>query len=118
MAGERRRPEVRGVDVDAETRCVHYRSAVDIVAIKMKCCGFYYACKDCHAALAGHDILVWRREEFDAKAILCGACGRELSIREYLRCGARCPACGTGFNPGCEKHWRFYFDEEEKPDSA
>src|SRR5712664_59058 len=43
-------PEVRGVEVDAQTRCVHYRSTVDIVAIKMRCCGVYYACKDCHIA--------------------------------------------------------------------
>ena len=111
MARERRRPEVRGVEVDAETRCAHYRSAVDIVAIKMKCCGVYYACRDCHVTLAGHEIAVWRHEEFAAKAILCGACGTELAIREYLGCGARCPSCGAGFNPGCEKHWHFYFEE-------
>ena len=42
--------------MDAETRCVHYRSALDIIAIKMACCGVYYACKDCHAALADHEI--------------------------------------------------------------
>jgi uncharacterized CHY-type Zn-finger protein len=108
---ERRWPEVRGVEVDGETRCSHYRSAVDIVAIKMKCCGVYYSCKDCHEALAGHAIVVWPHGEFDAKAILCGACRTELTIREYLHCEARCPACGAGFNPGCEKHWRFYFEE-------
>ena len=52
-------PEVRGINVDAQTRCVHYRSDLDIVAIKMRCCGVYWACKDCHIALAGHAIAVW-----------------------------------------------------------
>src|SRR5712672_257392 len=56
-------PEVRGVELDAETRCVHYRSVLDIVAIKMACCGVYWACKDCHEALAGHAIAVWGRGE-------------------------------------------------------
>ena len=114
----RRRPEVRGLDVDAQTRCAHYRSPVDIVAIKMKCCGVYYACKDCHVALAGHAIAVWPREEFDAKAILCGQCGAELTISEYLQCEARCPDCGAEFNPGCRRHHHFYFEEEEQAESA
>jgi uncharacterized CHY-type Zn-finger protein len=112
MAGERRRLEVRGMEVDAQTRCAHYRSAVDIVAIKMKCCGVYYACKDCHVAVAGHAIVVWPREEFDAKAILCGACGVELTISEYLGCEGRCPGCGAGFNAECRGHWGFYFEGE------
>ena len=54
-------PEICGMEVDAQTRCVHWRSAVDIVAIKMACCGVYWACKDCHEALAGHAIAVWGR---------------------------------------------------------
>ena len=46
--------EVKGVEVDDESRCAHYHSERDIIAIKMKCCGEYYACKDCHDELAGH----------------------------------------------------------------
>jgi len=103
--------EVRGVDVDSATRCVHWRSAVDIVAIKMACCGVYWACKDCHEELAGHAIAVWGRGEWDARAVLCGACGLEMTIREYMKSEARCPGCGAGFNPGCSKHYRFYFEE-------
>ena len=56
--------EVLGVDLDAQTRCVRYHSAVDIVAIKMRCCGMYWACKDCHEALAGHAVQVaWRTNQ-------------------------------------------------------
>jgi uncharacterized CHY-type Zn-finger protein len=111
----KRSAEVRGIDVDAQTRCAHWHSAVDIVAIKTACCGVYWACKDCHEALAGHAIAVWPRREWDARAVLCGACGAEMTIREYWECESRCPGCGAGFNPGCRKHWHFYFKLEENP---
>ena len=45
---------VKGVDLDPETRCRHYHGPTDVVALKFKCCGEYYACKDCHAELADH----------------------------------------------------------------
>jgi uncharacterized CHY-type Zn-finger protein len=105
-----RRPEVMGIDVDGETRCAHWRSTLDIVAIRMRCCGEYYACKDCHEALADHPIEVWPRAEWSERAILCGACGAELSIGVYLSGDNRCPACGAGFNPGCRRHHHFYFE--------
>lgn len=101
---------MRGLEVDAQTRCVHYRSALDIVAIKTRCCGVYYACKDCHVALAGHDLVVWPRAEWDEKAVFCGACGVEMTIREYRQSAARCPACAAEFNPRCKGHWHFYFE--------
>jgi uncharacterized CHY-type Zn-finger protein len=109
-----RNTEVRGVEVDAETRCVHWRSREDIVAIKMACCGEYWSCKDCHAALAGHAIAVWPRAEWDARAVLCGACRVEMTIREYMECESRCPACGAAFNPMCRGHWQFYFEVGRK----
>jgi hypothetical protein len=52
-------PEVRGVNLDPRTRCEHYHGPTDIIAIKMKCCGVYYACKDCHDALTDHQREVW-----------------------------------------------------------
>ncbi|HEY4943853.1 MAG TPA: GNAT family N-acetyltransferase [Rhizomicrobium sp.] len=104
------RPDVRGLELDGETRCAHWRSALDIIAIKMKCCGVYYACKDCHAALAGHATQVWPRGEWGEKAVLCGACGTELSIRQYLDCADTCPSCGAQFNPSCRNHHPFYFE--------
>jgi uncharacterized CHY-type Zn-finger protein len=109
--GAKQAPAVRGVNLDAQTRCVHYHSAADIVAIKMKCCGVYYACKDCHTELAGHAIAVWPRSEWEQRAVLCGACGAELTIREYLQSKSRCPAGSAVFNPGCRKHHHFYFEE-------
>lgn len=101
---------VRGVGLDSRTRCVHYHSALDIIAIRMKCCDTYYACKDCHDALADHAIKVWPRAEWDQLAVLCGACGTELTIAAYMTSGNQCPACGAQFNPGCQKHYSFYFE--------
>ncbi|HXQ09443.1 MAG TPA: CHY zinc finger protein [Caulobacteraceae bacterium] len=105
------RPIVHGLNLDAETRCAHWASSLDIVAIKMRCCGVYYACKDCHAAMAGHPITLWPRASWNESAILCGACGAELSINAYMRSGDRCPACTAPFNPGCRTHYHFYFEE-------
>ncbi len=103
------RPEIRGVDLDTQTRCAHYRTALDIVAIKMKCCAAYYACKECHEALADHLIEVWPQVEWTRPAVLCGACGYQMTINEYMASGDRCPHCYAPFNPGCRKHYQYYF---------
>jgi uncharacterized CHY-type Zn-finger protein len=103
------RPKVRGLSLDPQTRCSHYHTPTDIIAIKMKCCGIYYACKDCHTLLAGHRIQVWPHSEWHEPAILCGACGTELSIHAYLHSDSRCPACHSPFNPACRNHHHFYF---------
>jgi uncharacterized CHY-type Zn-finger protein len=106
------RPPVRGLALDPQTRCAHWASPLDVIAIKMRCCETYYACFDCHAALAGHKAAVWPRAEWAEPAILCGACGAELSVHAYLACDSRCPSCGAGFNPGCHKHRHLYFATE------
>lgn len=103
---------VLGLEVDPQARCAHYHAAEDIVAIKMRCCGVYYACKDCHIALAAHPIMVWPRSEWDQHAILCGRCKTQLTIREYLLSDARCPACRAAFNPRCRAHHHFYFEDQ------
>ena len=105
--------DIRGVDLDPQTRCAHYHSALDIIAIKMKCCGVYFACKDCHVELAGHEIVVWPRTEWQRHAVLCGACKRELTIHEYLQSNSRCPNCAALFNPECANHHHFYFEPDE-----
>jgi len=104
------KPVVSGVDVDSETRCGHWNTELDIIAIKFKCCGRWYPCFECHAELAGHEPAVWPNEEFDEKAILCGACGHQLTINEYMNCRSICPACNAPFNPGCANHYHLYFE--------
>ena len=103
------RPFVEGVLLDPQTRCAHWRSPLDIIAIKMRCCGTYYACRQCHDELAGHAAAVWPMAAWDARAILCGACDGELSVRQYMACENTCPACGANFNPGCRTHYHLYF---------
>jgi len=104
------RPEVHGRALDAETRCAHWHGPLDIIAIRFPCCGKFYACHACHTELETHPPERWPRERFDAPAVLCGACGHVLTIREYLDSGHRCPACGRGFNPRCELHHGLYFE--------
>jgi uncharacterized CHY-type Zn-finger protein len=101
--------DVRGLDLDPQTRCGHYRGPTDIIAIKFKCCGTYYACKDCHVALADHAIEVWPASEWQDIAVRCGACAAELTIAQYLNSGAQCPECHASFNPRCRLHHHFYF---------
>ena len=103
-------PEVRGLELDPQSRCAHWHSPLDIVALKMRCCCVYYACRACHDALADHPAQLWPLAERDASAVLCGACQAELSIAAYLACDDACPACAAPFNPGCKLHRHLYFE--------
>jgi len=101
---------VLGVDVDPQTRCVHYHSERDIIAIKFKCCGEWFSCHQCHTELSGHAAQVWPKQEFGERAVLCGNCGQQLTIGEYLQSESICPRCGHEFNPGCARHHHLYFE--------
>ncbi|WP_207896674.1 CHY zinc finger protein [Flaviaesturariibacter flavus] len=103
-------PEIKGFPVDGQTRCIHYHSERDIIAIRFKCCDEYYPCIHCHEEAAGHAVERWPESERNRKAILCGACKTELSIHEYFGCNYHCPHCGAAFNPGCRNHNHFYFE--------
>src|SRR5436305_737384 len=101
---------VHGIDTDAQTRCAHWHSPLDIIAIKFKCCGEWYSCYECHKAIAGHDPTAWHSEEFGEGAILCGACQSQLTINEYLTSASEWPRCSAKFNPGCARHYDLYFE--------
>lgn len=102
---------VHGVRLDAETRCSHWNSALDIVAIKFKCCGEFYACFECHRELTDHEAKVWPASEFEEQALLCGTCGFRLTICDYLALGSSaCPKCESEFNAGCSRHRHLYFE--------
>ena len=107
-------PPVRGLDLDPQTRCRHWHEARDVVAIKMLCCGDYWACIDCHRELADHAART-RPADDATPAVLCGACGHEMTARQYLDCGDACPRCGHGFNPGCRLHRHLYFAVPASP---
>ncbi|MCY3819853.1 MAG: CHY zinc finger protein [Gammaproteobacteria bacterium] len=99
-----------GIDVDASGRCAHWRGPNDIVALRMKCCGRWVACFDCHEAFADHPAQVWPVDCRDEEAVLCGFCGAHLRIAEYLDSGSHCPRCAAPFNPGCAHHHHLYFE--------
>lgn len=102
--------EVKGKLVDNETRCEHYHSPLDVIAIKFKCCGDYYPCYECHEEIANHKATVWKKEERNTKAIFCGVCKTELTIQQYFDSKNQCPNCGVSFNPNCERHYGLYFE--------
>ena len=101
---------LQGVEVDSKTRCLHYHTERDIIAIKFKCCQTYYPCHLCHEETGGHEPILWPKEEWNTKAILCGECKSELTISEYMKCQSVCPYCEASFNPGCQNHYHLYFE--------
>ena len=101
---------VKGNLLDEHTRCLHYHSSKDIVAIRMKCCNEYYACIHCHTEQAGHVAAVWPMKEFGTNAVLCGECYQEMTIFGYLKSENQCPFCKAEFNPGCSNHYHYYFE--------
>ncbi len=101
---------VYGVGLDQHGRCQHYHTERDIVAIKFACCNKYWACYQCHQALADHPAQPWPKERCHENAILCGVCGTEHAVDVYLASQFKCPACLKPFNPGCARHYHLYFE--------
>lgn len=113
-------PIIRGKTVDEESRCVHYHSELDVVAIKFRCCGEFYPCYRCHAESTDHPIEVWPAGSGSEPALRCGVCRRTIRIDAYLaghsgstgpdqRHSNSCPYCSAPFNPGCAAHDELYF---------
>jgi uncharacterized CHY-type Zn-finger protein len=100
--------KIYGKPVDAHTRCVHYRTRKDVIAIKFNCCGHYYPCFRCHEECADHPAKVWPKDQWQERAILCGVCRTELTIADY-RVSLRCPSCSVEFNEACSNHAHLYF---------
>ncbi|MDN5825451.1 MAG: CHY zinc finger protein, partial [Micrococcaceae bacterium] len=77
------RPRVLGHVIDAQTRCTHYSTVLDVIAIRFYCCGEYYPCRLCHDQVpAQHKARRWPVAEHDARAVMCGVCDHQLGIIE------------------------------------
>lgn len=100
--------QVYGKLVDDETRCIHYHSEKDIVALKCAKCLKFYPCYQCHNECEDHHFQAWEKTDFEYPAVLCGHCRKLLSIHQYLH-SADCPYCHHSFNPNCAKHYDLYF---------
>ncbi|PSP75020.1 hypothetical protein BRC86_04575 [Halobacteriales archaeon QS_3_64_16] len=105
---------VRGIAVDSETRCSHYRTDWDVIAITLPCCETFFPCFECHETYCEHEAERWPPDRFDERAILCGVCDSVLAIETYLASEHRCPHCEAAFNPGCTNHWDRYFRVESE----
>lgn len=99
---------LRGIAVDAGTRCVHYDGPTDVIALRFACCDAFYPCRRCHDQAADHRAEVWPRVRFFEPSVLCGVCRTTLTWPAYLAAEHTCPACGAAFNPGCAAHADHY----------
>lgn len=98
--------------LDKNTRCLHYHSEIDIIAIKFKCCGYYFSCFKCHDLFRNYSINhpVEKFSKLDyGKVVLCGNCYSELTFDDYSK-NHRCTICNSQFNPKCSLHYGLYFD--------
>jgi uncharacterized CHY-type Zn-finger protein len=109
---------VRGVGIGPETRCAHYGTERDVVALRFACCEAFYPCIRCHEAVVDHPAERLPVES-GASAVLCGVCGAELTPEEFVTRDPDdeaenhdCPGCGAAFNPGCADHYERYFTFE------
>ncbi|SDH44199.1 CHY zinc finger protein [Alteribacillus bidgolensis] len=100
---------VKGARPDKQSRCAHYHKKEDIIAIQFFCCGDFFCCYKCHEQICDHPPLQWPKDQWNQKAILCGACGYKLTIQEYLQCNYSCPVCKALYNPACQHHYHLYF---------
>lgn len=100
--------QIYGKTIDDQTRCVHYATPVDVIAIKFACCLRYYPCHLCHAETADHSAVQWPLDKRSERAVLCGVCRAELTIDEYLAV-EECPYCQAAFNERCRLHTHLYF---------
>lgn len=100
---------VHGRTIDDQTRCVHYGTVLDVIALRFVCCGRFYPCHLCHEEAAGHPALPWPHDRRDEGVVLCGVCGAQLGVDEY-RAVTACPTCDAPFNPGCHLHDALYFE--------
>ena len=102
--------EVEGPVIDGESRCVHYHGEKDRIAIRFRCCGRWFPCHACHEESGCGHHAVWPSDRFGEEAVLCGSCGRRMTVRGYLEGDSSCPGCGASFNAGCKLHRRLYFE--------
>ncbi|MGT2908167.1 CHY zinc finger protein [Streptococcus dentiloxodontae] len=99
---------IYGLLVDRQSRCQHYQTDLDIVALKCFGCQRYYACYLCHDTLENHSYQAYPSSYSRDKAVVCGVCYYEMTIEHYQKSKA-CPNCQSRFNPNCAKHRNIYF---------
>ena len=103
--------KIYGLLVDNQSRCQHYHTELDIVALKCFDCLKYYACYQCHDRLGGtHSFRAYPCHLKQDKVLICGVYQHEMVIDEYQE-AIVCPNCHSAFNLACSKHYDIYFEK-------
>lgn len=102
--------DVYGDVLDAETRCLHYHSELDVIALRCFACRRYYPCYHCHDKYEDHAYLAYP-SQLDHPIVLCGVCHQEMTVGDYRAGEGHCPNCQVSFNPGCYRHEDIYFKD-------
>ena len=84
--GKQENIKIHGIGLDKAGRCTHYHTQLDIAALLCAKCRKYYACYSCHDELEDHSFVATTPEE--AYPVLCGNCGRKLTLQEYKKAAA------------------------------
>lgn len=84
--GKQENIKIHGIGLDKAGRCTHYHTQLDIAALLCAKCRKYYACYSCHDELEDHSFMATTPEE--AYPVLCGNCGRKLTLQEYKKAAA------------------------------
>ena len=116
LPGSDGEPAIEGVGLTrfAASRCAHWHSELDVLALQSSCCGKFYACASCHDECEDHPLQPWPADTpLDTEAQMCGVCRQRISILAYIN-GPDPPACPNPqcrapMNPGCKLHWPLYF---------
>ncbi len=98
----------KGIALDENSRCQHYHSEQDIIALKCASCQSYYACYKCHDAMENHNFKATSSDE--TYPVICGVCQTHLIFTGYK--SGSCPHCRSAFNPNCQLHDHIYFSKE------
>ena len=78
--------KIHGIGLDKAGRCTHYHTQLDIAALLCAKCRKYYACYSCHDELEDHPFAPTTPEE--AYPVLCGNCGRKLTLQDTKKAAA------------------------------
>ncbi|KRL43329.1 CHY zinc finger protein [Lacticaseibacillus manihotivorans] len=98
------KPKIYGQQLDVASRCRHYHSDLDVVALWCGQCQKFWACYEFHDAMGDHEFVPLPKAQ---ALVLCGACRCMMTYSQY-QSGA-CPNCWYPFNPRCELHTDHYF---------
>ena len=109
---------IKGCLVDEFSRCEHWHSEIDVIALKFKCCPtVYYPCYSCHEETTPADHKVEKYDlvvDKDKNLVICGMCKTEMTFDKYRNTEEdgilKCYNCKAHFNPGCKLHYKIYFD--------